>query len=276
MKLLFKLIPNSIKHQYRLRKYPEYKANFEKEQELSRVRQIPRYQEGISSILGKPFKFIDTASFCFIYDEVFKKEIYQFKTDHKQPYIIDAGANVGLSVLYFKKLYPDAEIVAFEPDEKVFAALDFNVKSFGLKNVELVRKALWNEETTLEFMAEGADAGRVAVKNDTTQLVQVPTERLRKYLNKKVDFLKIDIEGAETTVLEDCADLLQNVERIFVEYHSFVDKPQELHQLLLFLASAGFRYNVQHIGVFSGNPLMKINNYLGMDNQLNIFAVRNQ
>jgi FkbM family methyltransferase len=269
-----KIIPKSLKHQYRLKKYPEYKANFEQEQEFGRIQQIPRYQLGTTHILGKTLKFIDSASFGFIYDEMFKKEIYKFTTENPQPYIIDAGANIGLSILYFKQLYPNAQIVAFEPDNQVFEVLDFNVKSFSLTNVELVKKALWNEETVLEFMSEGADGGRVAITSDKTKLIQVPTERLRKYLDRKVDFLKIDIEGAETTVLKDCADLLPNVERLFVEYHSFVDKPQELHQLLIFLANAGFRYNVQHIGVFSENPLTKINNYLGMDNQLNIFAVK--
>ncbi|SOD81195.1 FkbM family methyltransferase [Spirosoma fluviale] len=276
MGILSKLIPQTFKHQYRLRKYPEYSAIFEIEQEFNRLNKLPRYQGGISTILSNPFKFTDATSFAFIYDEVFNKKIYQFETNNKRPYIIDAGANIGLSVLYFKQLYPDAEILAFEPDEKVFDALSYNVQSFGLENVTYLKKALWNEETELEFMSEGADAGRVAVKNDATQLIQVPTESLRKYLNRKVDFLKIDIEGAETTVLEDCANLLHNVERLFVEYHSFVDKPQELHQLLLFLANAGFRYNVQHIGVFSSHPFCQIHQYLGMDNQLNIFAVRNQ
>ncbi len=86
--------------------------------------------------------------------------------------------------------------------------------------------------------------------------------------------LKIDIEGAETQVLEDCADVLHHVERIFVEYHSFSNQPQNLHRLLAVLANAGFRYNVQHIGVFSSHPFVKIQSYLNMDNQLNIFAVR--
>ncbi len=89
-----------------------------------------------------------------------------------------------------------------------------------------------------------------------------------------MDLLKIDIEGAETVVLEECKNLLQNVERIFVEYHSYVDKDQTLHYLLQILSDIGFRYNVQSTGVFSPNPFLQINTYYDIDLQLNIFGYR--
>ena len=268
------LIPEKIKHEYRLRKYPHYKENYEYQKEIERLQKIPRFLEGITYISSKPLKYIDTASFIFIYDEIYKKEIYKFLTPNPEPYIIDAGANIGLSVVYFKQLFPKAEIIAFEPDEKVFDVLAFNVKSFGLENVNLVQKALWNEETILKFYAEGADGGRVATENDELKIVEVPTISLRPYLNKKVDLLKIDIEGAETVVLKDCKDLLHNVERVFIEYHSFVGQEQTLQQILEILQKAGFRYQLQHIGIFSANPFIKVNEYNNMDLQLNIFAYR--
>jgi hypothetical protein len=68
--------------------------------------------------------------------------------------------------------------------------------------------------------------------------------------------------------------LLSNVERIFLEYHSFKGKEQSLHRILDILQGAGFRYNIQHIGVFSNHPFEEINSYMGMDLQLNIFAYR--
>jgi FkbM family methyltransferase len=234
---------------------------------------LPRYKQGTTNILGNALKFVDSASFCFIYDEVFKKEIYNFKTKNKKPYIIDAGANIGLSTLYFKKLYPSAEIVAFEPDLNVFKILKFNMESFGLEFVSIINKALWNNVTKLKFLREGADGGRIAIAGDDN-LVELTTIRLQEFLYRKVDLLKIDIEGAEITVLEDCKDLLGNVDRIFVEYHSFSKTPQSLDKLLNILFNAGFRYNIQHVGVFSNNPFIKINEYHNMDLQLNIFAYR--
>jgi FkbM family methyltransferase len=273
-KYISPLIPESIKHNYRLKKYPHYKKHCEKQQEIQRIQKIPRFIAGDTNLFDKPLKFVDSASFCFIYGEIFEKEIYKFNTHNPQPYIIDAGANIGLSIIYFKKLYPTAKIVAFEPDDKVFEILQHNIASFQLADVELVKKALRNEETTLQFYSEGADGGRIANEQDKSQIIEIPTCRLRDYLKRKVDLLKIDIEGAETKVLEDCQDLLRNVERIFVEYHSFKTQEQTLHKILAILQENSFRYQVQHIGVFSPNPFVKIHDYNKMDLQLNIFAYR--
>jgi FkbM family methyltransferase len=233
-----------------------------------------RFVKAAIPFLGKQLMIVDIASFRFMEQEIFCKQIYKFTCKNPQPFIIDAGANIGLSVIYFKQLYPDCEILAFEPDKNVFDALRLNVQSFGLNNVELIPKALWDELTTLQFYAEGADGGRIAVHGESAQLDVVPTIRLRQFLNRKVDFLKIDIEGAEIRVLEDCKDLLNNVERIFLEYHSFKGEEQSLHRILDILQGAGFRYNIKHTGVFSNHPFEEINSYMGMDLQLNIFAYR--
>lgn len=274
MRFLNKILSSIIKRHFQFQSISDYNARNKIKNELSRLKTTPRYQEGTSDILEKTIKFIDSASFCFIYDELFIKEIYKFKTTSTRPYIIDAGANVGLSVIYFKNLFPASEIIAFEPDPVVFNILSQNVRSFELQNVELIPKALWNKEISLNFLSEGADAGRIVDKVNETNLIEVQTVRLGEYLNCKVDFLKIDIEGAETTVLEDCKDMLYNVERIFVEYHSFIDKPQELGRLINILESSGFRLSINSSGAISPQPLYQYSKYLGMDMQLNIFGFK--
>lgn len=268
-------LPKKLKQTYNFIRHQDYRDSYNKQQEINRLKKLPRYEEGnTDALFQKTVYFKDSASFSFIYDEIFEKEIYKFKSKTKTPYIIDAGANIGLGVIYFKQLYPNAEIVAFEPDEKVFETLEKNVISFDLNNVQLIKKGLWNEETTLRFHSEGADAGRLAIETDTQEIVEIQTIRLREFLNKPVDMLKIDIEGAETKVLEDCKDLLHNVQYLFVEYHSFINQEQELHKLLNILNGAGFRYNIQHIGILSQTPFVEINSFLEMDLQLNIFAYR--
>jgi FkbM family methyltransferase len=274
MNFFFQKLKYFLEHQYRLRFNNEYKVRHSQKLELDKIKTIPRYRVGVTNILGKPFAFVDSASFCFIYNEIFNTEIYKFNCQCHNPYIIDAGANIGLSVVYFKKLFPESEIVAFEPDPAVFDVLASNIRSFGFKDVTIIRKALWKTESEIDFYSEGADAGRLIEFSDFVQKTPVKTEQLRTYLSKKVDFLKIDIEGAETVVLNNCADLLHHVERIFVEYHSFVGRDQDLHELLLILSKAGFRYIIQHIGVYSRNPFAQLNKDMGMDNQLNIFAYR--
>lgn len=252
-----------------------YKKQYLINQERSKLSNFPRFQETQTMLDDKIIRIPDAASFLFIYDEMFKKEIYKFDCKKKNPLIIDCGANIGLSVLYFKKLFPSSKVIAFEPDPKIFEILDYNIKAFDLENVALYNTALWNEEKELDFNAEGADGGRLSDKdNAPDNLVKIKALKLSKFLDRTVDFLKIDIEGAEYEVLKECETALRNVDKLFVEYHSFCNQEQHLDEILLILKRSGFRYNIQHIGVFSKHPFVSINNYSGMDLQLNIFAYR--
>lgn len=235
-----------------------------------------RFVEVEVDFIGKKIKVPDVASFRFLNLELFGLEIYKFITDKKNPVVIDCGANIGLSIIYFKQLYPSAKVIAFEPDVKIFEYLSFNINSFGFSNVELIKKGLWSEETTLRFFSEGADGGRIASQDDDQKIIEIETIKLSDYLKNEaeIDFLKIDIEGAETEVLLECKEHLKNVQNIFIEYHSFADKEQTLSTILNILEQNGFRYYIEHIGVKSQQPFVKINHYVGFDNQLNIFAYK--
>ena len=122
-------------------------------------------------------------------------------------------------------------------------------------------------------MAEGADAGRVVESDGTEKTYRVDTVRLAEFLGQPVSLLKLDIEGAETEVLEDCKELLGNVEHLFVEYHSFIHRKQTLHRIIDILSEAGFRIHI-HPPLTSPRPFYRRKIHLGMDMQLNIFAFR--
>jgi FkbM family methyltransferase len=244
----------------------------EKFQELERIKALPRYQPDFTEITGAPTELTDGFSLLHMYWEIIEQQIYRFEARGRAPYIIDGGANIGLSVYYFKQLYPAARVVAFEPDETLFAVLERNVRRWGFQHVELVRRALWSAETTLAFRADGALGGRVTEAGGGAE-VSVQTARLRDYLDRDVDLLKLDIEGAETEVLLDCADLLPRAEHVFVEYHSFAESEQTLHVVMNVLAGAGFRLHVQP-QFCSERPFVRRELNDGMDLQLNIFAFR--
>ncbi|MDA3890644.1 MAG: FkbM family methyltransferase [Salinivirgaceae bacterium] len=216
----------------------------------------------------------DIMSFRFMFKEIFVNEIYKFYTSNEKPYIIDAGANIGLSIIFFKKMYPNAIIDGFEPDPKIFDILKDNINAFSFKDISLHNYGLWNEEKEMQFYSEGADAGRVldGVDKSANQLIKL--QSLRGFLNKKVDLLKIDIEGAEFIVLDDIRNLLKNVDRIFIEYHSFPNKSQNLNEILNILKNSGFRININTPGLVSQQPFLKVNTYQGMDMQLNIYGYR--
>jgi len=240
---------------------------------IANLQRYPRFRKTITNILGYPVEIVDAHSFLFMYQEVFRDEIYKFKSEKSAPFIIDCGANIGVSILYFKQLFPEAKILAFEPDKNIFQTLSRNVHTVGLKNVTLKESAVWTESGYLDFVAEGADAGRLMASKNDKPHYQIYAESLKPYLSDHVDFLKIDIEGAETAVLIDCKSELKNVENLFVEYHSFLDRPQDLDQLLHILSTAGFRYYIQHPIKYK-NIFIDPPDILGMDLQLNIFAKR--
>lgn len=227
-----------------------------------------------SELYGKPFKYIDLSSYIVMKKEILEIEIYRFKTKTAKPYIIDCGANLGLSVLYFKRLYPQAKVVAFEADPDIYQILSENLAGQGITDANLINKAVWNEDTTLRFYKEGGDAGRVANASDEQDMIEVPAVSLKPYLQQEVDFLKIDIEGAEYAVLKDISDDLTRVKNIFVEYHSFTGQEQPLDEILAILRKAGFRYYIETVGINSSQPFIGINAGLGMDNQMNISGYR--
>lgn len=220
--------------------------------------------------------YCDTlASFRGLYKAYFQDEVYRFVVDSEKPFIIDGGANIGVGSRYFKHLHPQAEIIAFEPDDKIFSLLG---KNMGHHSGFTARKmALWSSDGTLAFNAVGGEGGHLASVTEAQKLqsspIEVETFRLRNLLDRKVDLLKLDIEGAELEVLRDCQDRLHNVERLFVEHHCFVGQMQRLGEFFGILEAAGFRVHIR-IDASSPQPFMRRTLYNGKDSWLNIFAFR--
>ncbi len=209
------------------------------------------------------------------YYEIFEEQVYKFTPKNNNPLIIDCGSNIGLSLLYFSRNYPGAKIIAFEPDKNLYGILNTNLDSFGLKSrIDVHNSAVWTEDTTLQFEATGGMNGAIATDTIAKAgTVAVAAERLKSYLGQKVDFLKIDIEGAEMDVLRDCIDELPNVENIFIEYHCRNNEKQELDELFRIMTNAGFRYYLRVANENMQFPYVeKIGKY--MDIQLNIFGFR--
>jgi FkbM family methyltransferase len=230
-----------------------------------------RYIAGSSQLNGIKTYYNDRLAFEFMANELFVNEIYKFKCESKNPLIIDCGVNIGLSLIYFKSIFPNSKIIGFEPEPSIFELAKKNIKAHNLADIELINKALWHEERQIEYFKEGADGGRINFIEGTEKII-IETTVLSKYLNSPIDLLKIDIEGAEINVLKEVSHLLLNVENIFIEYHSFVNKNQDLDEILAILKNNRFRYYLSSTGVSSKNPFIQTNSSLGMDNQLNIFA----
>ena len=218
---------------------------------------------------------VDPVSFLEQYEAIFERELYRFVPRRENPAILDCGANIGLLSIYWKQRHPGARIIAFEPDPELVEVLGANLAATGNQDVEVVPRAVWTDESELDFWAEGTDGGRLLwdAADSRAPNCRVGTVRLRDWLTGPTDMLKLDIEGAEVDVLLDCADRLDTVDHVFVEYHSFHAREQRLDELLQALRRAGFRIQILP-EVASRQPFVSRPEHLGMDLQLNIFGYR--
>ena len=115
-------------------------------QEIQRLKSIPRYQKTETTVFDVQIEINDTCTLLGDVKEIIEKNIYQFKSSNDSPVIIDCGANIGMSVVYFKRLYPKSKLIAFEPDPTLFEMLSKNIKNFNFDNVELKQAAVWTNE----------------------------------------------------------------------------------------------------------------------------------
>lgn len=259
--------------QHRLRaittnKYKKAGLNWFSEKKL---KHLPPNQEHTFNLKGHPVSFKNGPDFFHSLVEIFAEEVYKTTFNTSSPYIIDCGSNIGLSVLYFTIHHPGAEIDAYEPDPSNFAKLEGNVP--GSEKVRLHNEAIWKENTTLSFIHDGTLGSKIGNSEDL-RTVQVKAKRLKDLLNRKVDFLKLDIEGAEYEVLKDCAEELKQVDQLFIEYHGFFNKMNELTEIFQLVEKSGFAFYIKEATSVYATPFYRTSRTAAYDVQLNIFCFR--
>jgi FkbM family methyltransferase len=267
------LISNIAKGIYKklLHGHPPYRKAGLSWLNMRMLRNMPEGRLNKVKLLGKEIAVFGRIGFLDALREIFFEEIYRIDLP-ASPYIIDCGANIGLSVIYFKQQYPKAEIVAFEPDAMNFGLLENNVKAFNLQNLTLRNEAVWVEDKELVFSNEGTMSSRIV----TEGAHKVRGIRLKNCLNRKVDLLKIDIEGAEYAVLKDIADELQLVQHLFIEYHGKYAQNAELIEMLQIINSGGFSFYIKEATDVYRHPFLPPSAQPARDYdlQLNIFCRR--
>ncbi len=189
--------------------------------------------------------------------EVFAAEDYYFKCESLTPKILDLGVNRGVSVAYFKRMFPKAEITCFEPIKTLYEkANEFFEKNGWMETVTFLNKAVAGKKgETIIHLSENDDMASSLREEmvdwrgeSNTQSVECVV--LSEYIDDHIDMLKMDIEGAEVEVLRECQDKLRNIDNIVCEVHcpnlgegQFANKP--LVDVLQILNEAGFRSKVK-------------------------------
>jgi FkbM family methyltransferase len=222
---------------------------------LDRLRRKPPQAGGVVRLGPWRIAYVDPRALASMWTLQALGKYNDFHTANPRPTILDCGANIGVSVLRYKTLYPACRIIAFEPDPRLYDLLQRNVAMNALQDVETIQAAVWTEpgqRTFLSFRHNDSQSGCIQVDDpgdgdSGANPVEVDTVWLGDYLQSPVDFLKLDIEGAELVVLESCRHLLANVNQMMVEAHYRVQQPGFLIDLMRILEDAGFRIAIYQV-----------------------------
>lgn len=140
-----------------------------------------------------------------------------FQNEIKRGHIVvDIGANIGYYTLLFaKQVGADGRVFAFEPEAQNFSLLGKNVEMNAYTNVSLVNKAVSHNTGKLRlFVSEDNEAAHsVSDSHDAKDFAEVDCVRLDDYFtnfNREVNFVKMDIEGAEYYAVKGMTSLLQS------------------------------------------------------------------
>ena len=176
----------------------------------------------------------DYHSISVLLKEKFVEGQYYFDNEKQEPVVIDCGANIGISALYFKSLYPHAIVHCFEPYSKAVDYLKRNIAANNLENVFVYQEAVSALDGEIKLNIP-ADANMlnptVLVAKDSTVFEIVKSVKLSSFVNsikENIDLIKLDVEGAEYDIVEDLNNsgilATGKVRMLIVEYHDSVFK----------------------------------------------------
>lgn len=181
----------------------------------------------------------------FVFYEVFLDECYRLPSwlRGKPMRILDLGANIGLTSLYFSTLVPDARLACVEPDEANVRLLRMNLAALG-DRVQVISGAVGERTTSRLFLpgptwggaldsggnerAPHADGRAVACYSMADIIARTGFDR--------IDLLKMDVEGAEKEIFAGDLTWLSVVDVILIELHG----PYALTEFKEAVARVGF------------------------------------
>tara|TARA_B100001750_G_scaffold90459_1_gene71507 strand:+ start:5734 stop:6609 length:876 start_codon:yes stop_codon:yes gene_type:complete len=166
--------------------------------------------------------------------------------------VVDVGANIGLHTLNMARIVGNTgQVFAFEPDPSNFEILKKNVKINNYKNIILEQKAVGDKHgrTTL-YQSDHPGKHRIFPQTEQAKSqVQVELTNLDNYFDSdmtdKINFIKIDVEGLEFSVLKGMKNILKNSKKIKILFEFMPENTIEVGftpiELLNYLTSNDFK-----------------------------------
>ena len=185
--------------------------------------------------LNKKRKFIirhkPSSDFSVFKSVIIEKQYsFDFQLINNEPFIIiDAGANVGYTAIYLKDRFPSSTIYSIEPSFTNYEILKANIDLNNLIEIYLINKALWYENDILGFdsnFRDGLEHSIRTIENNDESELKIAALNLKsiidEYKIKKIQILKIDIEGAEAEIFNNDKQLnnvLEITNNLAIEIH---------------------------------------------------------
>lgn len=212
---------------------------------------LPLRQPGKIAAFGWDIEYVSGPALLANLQYQVIKRMNDFYPDHDDPVILDLGANIGLSVLHYKRQIPNARIIAFEPDPVFLPILQRNLAQNGATDVQVIEAAAWISDGEAPWVVEGIDGSRlVDVPENHDNIVTVRTVDLASFLEQDVDLIKMDIEGAEHQVISHLANKLGNVKNLSIECHLMPGSYSDFAKLIEILEMEGFQITINSYGVW--------------------------
>lgn len=162
---------------------------------------------------------------AFIHSEVFEHEYYRLPLRGPPRTILDLGANIGLSAVYFARLFPDAELACVEPAPDNVRMLARNLELNSVSAAVVAAAVDVNDGRVLLALDERDYAHQIVVppKHGARPLLEVDAisvpSLMRRLSWERIGLLKVDIEGHEAALFARDCDWLEKVDAMCIEWH---------------------------------------------------------
>jgi FkbM family methyltransferase len=194
---------------------------------LSLAMKINSPKPGVISGILKDYKYPvflrNESSDVHVFSQVIYEQEYDIKYRVNPTVILDCGANIGLSTIFFKNKFPEATIISVEPERSNFNLLQINTERYP--NIHCLNYGIWNRSTHLKIKDNSRGNWGFTVEEtdkqdpDTIEAISID-EVMRRYQLNHIDILKIDIEGSEQKLFESNTEKwLPFVKVIVIELH---------------------------------------------------------
>jgi FkbM family methyltransferase len=176
--------------------------------------------------------------------EIFVGEAYRPPTElpeRRAEFIVDAGANLGYSIVYFARRHAGAEVLAFEPHPAHLRLLYQHIHANELtRNVRVEACAVSNGESKSFLSDRGCESTVMAGRAPGRIPIKV-RDFFAEVDDRPIDLLKMDIEGAEYSILGDPRMAMLPVRTLVLEWHNTADHPDGRRWCAERLRALGFR-----------------------------------